>query len=172
MYAEHGELVVRKYLPENPDDLIEFYRENVRHRDCAFHLRMRTHGDIDLLNCHPYEVLNKSQHGIDLYLMHNGVLDSGNKKDVSRSDTYHYINDYLRPLLARDPDLAFTEKFRSLIGKRIGSFNKFVLMDNQGRQSVVNQADGVYWSGLWLSNTYAWTAPESLWLSQPVPEHC
>jgi hypothetical protein len=34
-------------------------------------------------------------------------------------------------------------------------------MDEQGRQAVVNQTSGVYWAGLWLSNTYAWTASPS-----------
>ncbi len=49
-------------------------------------------------------------------------------------------------------------------------------MDNLGRQAVINQDQGVYWAGLWLSNTYAWSAsntakanPENdltLWESQ------
>jgi predicted glutamine amidotransferase len=168
MYSENNQLITKKYLPESSADLIDFYQENIQGRNCAFHLRMRTHGDIDMRNCHPYQVLNQAEHGVDMHLMHNGVLDTGNAKDVTRSDTYHYIKDYLRPLLARDPDFAFTNKFKRLIGKRIGSFNKFVLMDNQGRCAVVNQDAGVYWSGLWLSNTYAWTAPDSLWMSQPV----
>jgi hypothetical protein len=34
-------------------------------------------------------------------------------------------------------------------------------MDNEGRQTVVNQSSGVYWAGLWLSNTYAWSATRS-----------
>jgi hypothetical protein len=34
-------------------------------------------------------------------------------------------------------------------------------MDNEGRQVVVNQDAGVYWGGLWLSNTYAWSATGS-----------
>ena len=170
MYSEDNQLVVKKHLPTSVEDLIDFYHDNIQGQSCAFHLRMRTHGDIDMTNCHPYEVLNQAEHGVDLYLMHNGVLSTGNARDKTKSDTYHYIKDYLRPLLAKNPDIAFSEKFNQAIGKQIGSFNKFVLMDNQGRQAVVNQDEGVYWSGLWLSNTYAWTAPDSLWLSQPVLE--
>jgi hypothetical protein len=34
-------------------------------------------------------------------------------------------------------------------------------MDNEGRQVVINQEEGVYWGGLWLSNTYAWSASKS-----------
>jgi hypothetical protein len=122
---------------------------------------MRTHGDTDLTNCHPYEVLNMLEHGISLWLMHNGILSTGNKADTSKSDTWHYIKDYLRPMLAHNPDYAFTPAFQDIVGSHIGSSNKFVLMDNTGRQAVVNQTSGVYWAGLWLSNTYAWTASSS-----------
>ena len=64
-------------------------------------------------------------------------------------------------MLANNPDYAFTPEFSAIIGSHIGASNKFVLMDEQGRQAVVNQSSGVYWSGLWLSNTYAWTASAS-----------
>jgi hypothetical protein len=160
MFAHHGELIVKKLLPNSAQELIQFYRENIQGRDCAFHLRMRTHGDIDLANCHPYEVLNRAEHGIDLWLMHNGVLATGNQADPRYSDTWHYINDYLKPILITNPDFAFHPSFSDLIGKHIGVSNKFVLMDNEGRQAVINQDSGVYWGGLWLSNTYAWSAPD------------
>jgi len=161
MYSDNAQLVVKKYLPESAEDLIDFYQENIQGRSCAFHLRMRTHGDIDMRNCHPYEVLNQVEHGVDLHLMHNGVLSTGNSQDRSRSDTYHYIRTRLKPLLKHNPDWAFTTEFKQQIGEEIGSFNKFVLMDNQDRCAVVNCNSGVYWAGLWLSNTYAWTASAS-----------
>ncbi len=161
MFAHHGELVIKKMIPNTAQEFINFYRENIQGRDCAFHLRMRTHGDIDLLNCHPYEVLNKAEHGIDLWLMHNGVLSTGNKADTTKSDTWHYIQNYLKPMLSGNPDFAFHPAFKALIEDHIGSSNKFVLMDNEGRQVVINQSAGVYWGGLWLSNTYAWSASKS-----------
>jgi hypothetical protein len=161
MWANHGDLVIKKVLPKSADDFIHFYHSEIANKDCAFHLRMRTHGDIDLTNCHPYEVLTRSEHGIDLWLMHNGILSTGNKADESKSDTWHYINDYLRPMLSANPDFAFHPSFAEIVGEHIGSSNKFVLMDNEGRQAVINQNAGVYWAGLWLSNTYAWTASKN-----------
>jgi hypothetical protein len=161
MWANHGDLVIKKVLPKSADDFIHFYHSEIAGKDCAFHLRMRTHGDIDLTNCHPYEVLTRSEHGIDLWLMHNGILSTGNKADESKSDTWHYINDYLRPMLSANPDFAFHPSFAEIVGEHIGSSNKFVLMDNEGRQAVINQNAGVYWAGLWLSNTYAWTASKN-----------
>ena len=161
MFAHHGELVIKKIIPNTAQEFIDFYRENISGRDCAFHLRMRTHGDIDLLNCHPYEILNRAEHGLDLWLMHNGVLATGNKADITKSDTWHYIQDYLKPMLAGNPDFAFHPSFKALIEDHIGGSNKFVIMDNEGRQTVINQSSGVYWGGLWLSNTYAWTSSKS-----------
>lgn len=161
MFANNGDLVIKKIIPKTAKDFIQFYRSDIQGRDCAFHLRMRTHGEIDLANCHPYEVLNRAEHGIDLWLMHNGILSTGNKANPKMSDTYHYIADYLRPMLAGNPDFAFHPAFEALISDHIGESNKFVLMDNEGRQVVINQSAGVHWGGLWLSNTYAWSASSS-----------
>jgi predicted glutamine amidotransferase len=95
MFANNGDLVIKKILPKSAKEFIQFYRSDIQGRDCAFHLRMRTHGEIDLSNCHPYEVLNRAEHGIDLWLMHNGILSTGNKANPKMSDTWHYINDFL-----------------------------------------------------------------------------
>ena len=159
MYAKDNVLVVEKMLPTTASDFLEFYAKHIDGKDCAFHLRMKTHGAIDMTNCHPYPVLNRKQHGIDLWLMHNGILHTDNKADVTKSDTWHYINDYLRPMLHNNPDFAFHPSFIDIMGDHIGTSNKFVLMDNFGRTSTINKDSGVFWGGRWLSNTYAWTAP-------------
>lgn len=161
MYAKNGKLTIEKVIPKSAECFIKFYRKHIEGKNCAYHLRMKTHGNIDLDNCHPYEVLNKNTHGIDLWLMHNGVLSTGNDKDKTKSDTWHYIRDYLRPMLEQNPQYAFHPSFAKIVGEHIGSSNKFVLMDNKGRQVTINEDAGVYWSGLWLSNTYAWSASKS-----------
>lgn len=159
MYADGGNLIVKKILPKNTQEFAQFYESEIAGRFCAFHLRMKTHGDINLANCHPYEILNQQEHGIDLWLMHNGILATGNSLDKTKSDTWHYIANYLKPMLGKNPDFAFTNAFKKLIENHIGQSNKFVLMDNNGRHQVINEHQGVNWGGLWLSNTYAWTAP-------------
>lgn len=102
MYAENGKLVVKKALPKSQEELIEFYRAHVQGKECFIHLRMRTHGDINLEQCHPYEIFGEES-DYPLYLMHNGVLKSGNAADTSKSDTWHYIKNIIRPALAADP---------------------------------------------------------------------
>jgi len=161
MRSDDGILIVEKILPKSAHEFIDFYHQHIAGHDCAFHLRMKTHGHIDLSNCHPYMVLNQADHGRDLWLMHNGILHTGNDADLTMSDTYHYINDYLLPILAKNPQFAFTTQFAELIGDHIGVSNKFVMMDNLGNQQVINQSEGYHWAGLWLSNTYAWTASDS-----------
>jgi len=159
MRSVEGELLIEKILPKNAQEFVEFYRNHIDGHDCAFHLRMKTHGNIDMENCHPYEVFNKAEHGVDVWLMHNGILSTGNAADITKSDTWHYIRDYLRPMLANNIDFIFTDAFADIIGDHIGGSNKFVLMDSTGRTQTVNQDAGVFWGGRWLSNTYAWSSP-------------
>lgn len=159
MFLHNNQLVIKKDLPKSENDFIKFYKENIQGKNCSFHLRMRTHGEIDLLNCHPYEILNKKNDGLDMWLSHNGILSFGNDADKTKSDTWHYIKNYLKPLLKENPSLAFNNAFIKVIGDHIGSNNKFVIMDSKGRQSVINKSSGVYWGGMWLSNTYAWSSP-------------
>ena len=168
MYSENNCLITEKILPKTDAEFIAFYNAHIAGKDCAYHLRMRTHGDTDLENCHPYIVLNHAEHGMDLALMHNGILSTGNKADPSKSDTWHYIRDYLRPMLAGNPEFFLHPAFSKIVGDHIGSGNKFVLMDNAGRVATINQNAGVFWGGLWLSNTYAWTAPTNTSKTAPV----
>ena len=159
MRAVDGELLIEKILPTNAQEFVDFYLNHIDGHECAFHLRMKTHGNIDMENCHPYEVFNRAEHGLDVWLMHNGVLSTGNAGDTTKSDTWHYIRNYLRPMLANNIDFAFTDEFAEIIGDHIGASNKFVIMDNNGRINTVNQDSGVFWGGRWLSNTYAWSSP-------------
>jgi hypothetical protein len=152
MYAKDGGLHVDKGIG-SVDDWIKFYRE-YEGLTAAFHLRMRTHGNIDLTNCHPYEVYGNGAE-MPIYMMHNGVLSHGNAKDTSKSDTWHFIRDYIIPLSAKDPAVMFTPEMQAVLGKFIGN-NRFAFMNHLGQLQIVNKNQGVEWQGMWLSNTYAW----------------
>lgn len=129
----------------------------------AVHLRMRTHGDIDLENCHPYEVIPG-----EIALMHNGILRTGNAADKTKSDTWHFIQDYLRPILERDPGMMFEPAFQEMLGEFIGHSNKFVLLDRFGGMVEINYAHGYTWRDMWMSNLYAWSAPYERKDSKPI----
>ena len=81
----------------------------------------------------------------------------GNDNDVEKSDTWHFIHDYLRTLptdALHDPGLA------RMLGEFIDN-NRFAIMSADGRLTVVNRDQGVETHGIWFSNTYAWR-PDTL----------
>jgi len=158
MWAEDSHLHYRKALVGSAKEFVEFIREHAEGRACCWHARMKTHGHIDLTNCHPYPVTGfegrDDEHPV--LLMHNGVLSTGNDKDFSKSDTWHYIQDIIRPMLVKHPELMTNPGFKTLVEKHIGTGNKFAMMDALGNTVILNRQAGVEYNGAWLSNTYAW----------------
>lgn len=161
MWAENGYVHVEKIIPKKASDVVTFLEKH-QGRECAIHYRWATHGDVDLENCHPYELLGEET-GHPMYLMHNGVLSQGNNLDKTKSDTHQFIRTHLRPLLdptvGGNPDLMFEPVFIEMLGSFIGSSNKFVVVDYKGRMATVNESAFVDFNGAKLSNTYAWSAP-------------
>jgi hypothetical protein len=152
MYALGGQLHVVKALPKNADEFIEFYRQHVEGRESIWHARMQTHGDVDLENCHPYQVTAR------VALAHNGILATGNAWDAARSDTWHFIRNIVRPAVASDEAIVLDPSWQSFIGDLIGVSNKFGMMTADGQAVIINRKAGVTFQGAWLSNTYAWSA--------------
>jgi len=113
-------------------------------RQTALHARYTTHGDTDMSNCHPYELGGG-------YLMHNGVLGTGNADDVRKSDTWHYINDFLG-----DGACLLAPNIQRLVANHIGEGNRFVYLAPGGEMVHINKHTGVEYEGLWFANTYAW----------------
>lgn len=147
MFAKDGKLHIRKVLPKTVQDAAAFIDALPDTGELALHWRMRTHGAIDLTQCHPYEVNEGT------WMMHNGILSTGNKADPTKSDTWHFINDYLKDM---PPDVLHNENVAEMIGDYIGS-NRFAIMSSDGRLTVVNRSQGIEHEELWFSNTYAWT---------------
>ncbi|NDD54456.1 hypothetical protein EBZ39_11370 [bacterium] len=152
MYADRGALVIAKALPRNAEEFAAFYREHAEGRECVVHARMQTHGDIDLANCHPYNVTDR------VALAHNGVLSTGNDADKTKSDTWHFVENIIRPAVLGDESIILRDSWQRFIGSAIGSSNKFGLMTAAGDVVIINRASGVEFRGAWLSNTYAWPA--------------
>lgn len=130
---------------------IEMYNTMVAGKESVIHFRMRTHGEIDLDNCHPYTVIDKR-----LWLAHNGVLACSNPVDSKMSDTWHIIKYMIRPVAQSDFNMIFDPGWAKVVGNQIGG-NKFALMDDTGRVVIINKSQGVEHFDCWLSNTYAWS---------------
>jgi len=151
MYSTSKGLKVVKTLPKNVNDAHAFIKKlPTDAREIALHFRWTTHGDTDMLNCHPYDVVTGY-----VAMMHNGILHTGNAADKTKSDTWHFINDYLKEAVHDAPNLIHTKGFLTMLADFIGD-NRFVFMDGDGRMSHVNYDQGIEHDGLWFSNTYAW----------------
>lgn len=151
MYATTKGLKVVKQLPKSLADATHFISKLPNDdRELAIHFRWTTHGHTDLTNCHPYDVIPGY-----VAMMHNGILHTGNDADKTKSDTWHFIRDYLASPTTDHPPLVHNEKFRDMLADFIGD-NRFVFMDGDGKMSHVNYDQGVEHDGLWFSNTYAW----------------
>lgn len=151
MYAEAGQVIVKKSLPKTVSDFINFYRQYAEGRSCIWHARMQTHGDIDLDNCHPYFVTPR------VWMAHNGILSTGNSMDKSKSDTWHFIRHVIQPVLAYEPDRILDPTYQEFLGDLIGSTNKFGFMTANGDSVIINRSAGIEYNDAWLSNTYAWS---------------
>jgi len=152
MYATTKGLKVTKVLPKSVADATQFISKLPNdERQLAIHFRWTTHGHTNMENCHPYDVV-KGYVG----MMHNGVLHTGNAADKAKSDTWHFIQDFLASPVADHPPLVHNEKFLDMLAEFIGD-NRFVFMDGEGKISHVNYDQGIEHDGLWFSNTYAWS---------------
>lgn len=152
-----GVLRTPKVLPKNLAEARAFIAQLPNDdRSIAIHWRMRTHGDTDLTNCHPYPVIEGQ-----IALMHNGVLQQGNAADKSKSDTWHYINDVVRPMLSEAPKMFTNKAWLELVENDITTSNRFAIMDHEGDLVILNKQTGIEHEGIWFSNTYAWS-PELL----------
>lgn len=160
MWVQDGELKTYKTPNGSLEELYAKYQELMEF-DPVIHLRQKTHGLIDHENTHPYPVGTTG-----IWLMHNGVLSGGNQEDTSKSDTWHFINRVIEPILswAGDPGEAIrSKKFRILMERIIGSTNRICLGDKDGYvffnqdawTKISNENTGA--KGLRVSNSYAWS---------------
>lgn len=155
MYSHRGQLFTLRMVGTLSETLDAYYKYAAG-RDCLLHWRMRTHGNVNIQNAHPF-VLGESE----VALMHNGVLDCGTPHE-DMSDSYHTAEYLFKPIAESTPDLLFQPHFIEVMGGLIGTANKIVVMDRKGQVAIINRSGGVMHDGCWFSNTYAWNAPAHL----------
>jgi Predicted glutamine amidotransferase len=155
-FADDGDLQIIRSAETRKSELLAQYRE-FRDHECVIHLRYGTSGAIDGPNTHPIEITPQ------LYVAHNGTVNL-ERHVPERSDTWHLVNDYLRPILSRRPELLYDRFFQELMTTWCGPHNKFVFMDGaQKRTVIVNRQSGFEVEGLWLSNTRWFDASRFSW---------
>lgn len=150
MWAEAGQVAVRKGFGLEALLAALAGREE---RALALHLRRRTHGEVRLEQCHPFPVLTSERDGIDLWMMHNGVI-AIDRPRADRSDSWHFARHFLQPCLRRNPALRHEPAFQELLRQAVGA-SRLLLLDGKGRFDWVNRALGREVAGCWLSSDRA-----------------
>lgn len=162
MFANNGKVIVRKALKtvQEQVDLFNHYTKSVTNgaiNELIIHSRLATHGLKNELNCHPYQVLDKEKDGDEVWCMHNGIITcKGSDLEKDKSDTYNFLNYYVRPLIKGKLHLLDDIQFIEMLSSFIGKGNKLVFLDHTGKSYFVNKDSGIIFKGkTWLSNSYS-----------------
>lgn len=127
-YGDDGRVLVRRRVRSRKSELHALV-EQFRDRECVIHLRYSTSGVVDHTNTHPIRITR------DIYMAYNGTVNL-QRHDAERSDTWHLVNDYLRPILSRRPEVLHDQFFHELVTNWCGPHNRFVFMDGATRRTV------------------------------------
>jgi hypothetical protein len=158
---DRGKLEIRRHFDEkgtDPEEVMDVL-ENYMDKRIFLHLRFCTAGDRSKHNVHPFPALSKRKDGMQVWVMHNGTMSAYRKAQSTYSDTFHFTNEVINPLLKRV--MNYTGKtgllkdpfVGTVLEKFIDGWSKFVLVDNYGNYTTVG--DGVQQPGYWLSNDYS-----------------
>lgn len=139
-------------------------RSNNPRRDFLLHMRIATHGTVDLANVHPFW-LDEDDDDYQTVMAHNGVIHAVPDYKDGRSDTRVFIDDVLRDL----PDYWLDHKHLTrMIEDYIGwSRLAFLTVNPRLEKSVyiLNKFKGVEHEGMWFSNDspikkqHTWSSP-------------
>lgn len=159
MWVEKGRVKVERMLGSLKNQRTVFLR-HMNRPQWVMHQRFKTHGLADLANCHPYKILSIDDNDpVDLYMAHNGVISGAKTTDKSMSDTWNFIENYIKPILKINHTLIDSEPFQMMINNFIGSGNKLATLDNSGNILIFHKHIGTVLNGCWLSNTHSIHAP-------------
>lgn len=118
-------------------------------RDLTVHFRWATHGSKNVDNCHPF-IFGGGRYA----LVHNGIM-SVPTIHKNMSDTRHFVNYILEPMLTGRPELFGTDYFASILEDMIGRNNKLVILRNDNTRMIINRDEGLDHQGCWLSNAHS-----------------
>lgn len=147
--ARDGKLIVRKGVTS----FNNFKRKFKHFKNCPalVHFRIKTSGEINDKNCHPFMVTDQ------LAVIHNGMLDIEQSVDKNMSDTWHFVRQVLRPMSEGDPAFAWNLGASFLAEQFLGSGNKMVFLTADGQHTIWNSDLGhVAKDRHWYSN-YSYT---------------
>lgn len=150
-----GKVHVHRTMPKSYEEIYPVYTQ-YKNKHCALHFRLATHGAKDKSQCHPYKIFSmKRGDDFDMYLMHNGIITMP-EIDKSKSDTWHFVEYFLQPILIQNPDIIYNETFVKAIGKLLVG-NRVLILDGRSGEFIKLADSGSHTAddGIWYSNTYS-----------------
>lgn len=156
MYPKEGRIIHRKLGGKlSEQDNKSLYDEFIAQPRAALHVRFTTHGKTDDDNAHPFEILSIDKGDpVDLFMMHNGVISNAPKVKDGMSDTWHFVEFMLKPMLKADPYILVNPYIKAMIKDFIGAC-RLAFMYGDGTTVLVEDSqcnrDPKY-GGVWLSN--------------------
>jgi hypothetical protein len=149
MWAEGGKVRVEKGFRERG---LKKWVNRLTERHALIHCRLATSGKKSVENCHPYSA------GNGVWMMHNGIISIPSSNE-DWSDTKHFVEYCVKPMLAKYPGMYGTPLFEGLLEYFVGRGNKLAFMNGEGEVQIVNKTQGVEKEGMWLSNSFGVMAP-------------
>ena len=155
-FAIIGNNKIHTYKSMDLEDTIgNFYdmRDRYPKGHAIFHLRITTHGETDINNCHPFQVNE------ELVMGHNGMLPI--KEENGKSDTHLFATEWLpefdiADLLDTQAGVAELSKFAS--GSKLAFLNTGSQLANPFY--IINEHLGHWKDGVWYSNS---SYKETVW---------
>jgi hypothetical protein len=149
MFAMNGEMQIKRGLDWN--SFLSAYRAIPEDHPIAIHFRFRTHGDINIANTHPYMVWNGDSRTIAV--MHNGVIQI-NEIDSKMSDTWHWLELVVKPVLKLNPNIIDLPAFHFLMENTTDG-SRLLFLDNDGKFTFLHPKQWHDHQGCKFSNTYS-----------------
>lgn len=140
---EHGKIQTFKSLTY-PEFLAKFKEVEEQYgatSDMLIHFRIKTHGQVDIANCHPFVINDKSA------FIHNGTI-----KEVSvckdKSDTRMFNEEVLQFLPEGwETNVGIIKMMESFIG-----WSKLCILNVDTGLHIINEKKGSWDEGIWYSN--------------------
>lgn len=158
---DRGQMEIRRFYSgknTDPETVAKFLEDN-KNQKVYLHLRYATAGTKSKENVHPFPVLTKRKHGVQVMVMHNGTYSAYKKPNQVQNDTRLFTEAVLTPILHRfskncskktllqDPVVA------QVLKKFNEGWSRLVLIDPYGND--LKLGEGHQEDGYWTSNDYS-----------------
>ena len=143
MYAKNGKIKIIKEIIDFDSFYSKYMKIRIKHKgNIALHFRIRTAGNVNEKNIHPFFVNQ------NLAFMHNGILDIEVPKNSEISDTMIFNEHILKNL----PDDFLNYAGNVELIKNYITSSKLLFMDSYGQVTIINEDKGNWLKDNWFSN--------------------